>query len=251
LLRLAAGGLRTILDLPTALGLAPGTPANISATSVDAAGNVYAIASTSGERRVIASWDNKGQFRWKRELDESTLAVESFSVFTTGELLLVARDRQTLADTIAITDGTSQPRRVKFPFAERGDAPERVHAESGTDGRIYVTQSPGDRVYPIASTGSIGASIEIARPRAPDVQLASLHVSRGRVAATYQGKPSGQPLTTPRWIVVHDIQTGRHIATYGPLPKMLVCYQRQDAGDQFTMLNVAGANWQMLVASAP
>ena len=217
---------------------------------MDAAGNVYALASIGGERRVIASWDPRGQFRSKRELDESNLAVHSFGVFATGEFLVIARDRQAMTDVIAITDGTSQPRRIKSPFADGGDATERLHAEPGPNGRVYLAQASGDRVYPIAQTGSIGGSIEIARPSGQDIRLISLHISHGRLAAAYQGKPSGQPLTPPRWVVVHDVETGRHIATYSPLPKMLACYQRTEAGDQFTMLNFAGASWQMLVASA-
>ena len=251
LIRLTASGQRTLLELSAAIGLAPGAAANISVTSMDAAGNVYALASVGSERRVMASWDNEGQFRWKRALDESTLAVELFGVFATGEFLLVAHDRRTREDVVAITDGTSEPRRVEFPFTKRGDVPERLLAEPGADGRIYLTQALGDRIYAIAPTGSISASVETARPRGPDVHLASLHVSRGRIAATYQGKPTGQPLTTPRWVVVHDVDTGRHVATYGPLPKMLICYQHLEGGDQFTMLNFAGANWQRLVASVP
>lgn len=248
LVRVTAGGHRTVLELSAAVGLAPGTAANISVTSMDAAGNVYALASVGSERRVMASWDNEGQFRWRREWDESTLAVELFGVFATGEFLLVAHDRRTGEDVVAIADGTSEPRRVEFPLTERGDVPERLLAEPGADGRIYLTQALGDRIYAIAPTGSISASVETARPRGPDVQLVSLHVSRGRIAATYQGKPTGQPLTPPRWVVVHDVDTGRHVATYGPLPKMLICYQHLQTGDRFTMLNFAGPGWQRLVA---
>jgi hypothetical protein len=187
LLRIASGGLRTILDLPAALGLAPGISADISATAMDAAGNVYALASIGGERRVIASWDPRGQFRSKRELDESNLAVHSFGVFATGEFLVIARDRQAMTDVIAITDGTSQPRRIKSPFADGGDATERLYAEPGPNGRIYLAQASGDRVYPIAQTGSIGGSIEIARPSGQDIRLISLHISHGRLVSCNRG----------------------------------------------------------------
>lgn len=165
--------------------------------------------------------------------------------------MLVARDRKSGADVIAITDNTSRIRFVELPLTARGNVPERLHVEPGADGRLYVTHAPGDRIHAIAPTGAVTPPIEIARPPGQDIHLVSLHVSHGRIAATYQRQPTGQPLTTPRWVVVHEVGSGRHVATYGPLPKMLICYQHREGADWFTMLSLAGSSWQMLGASAP
>jgi len=84
----------------------------------------------------------------------------------------------------------------------------------------------------------------------PDLPLTALRFSHDRVAAFYEGPDRERAGAMIRWAVVHDMATGRHVATYGPLPHMVVCYGASGAVDQFTMLRFSDRQWQLLEATA-
>jgi hypothetical protein len=168
------------------LGLKAKEAARINAVALDGAGNLYVlgVVGLDETRRTIISFDNSGQYRWKRELDETKLSVDRFAVFGTGEYLLVGRHPKTSALRMAVMDVGGTLHEVRAPFTARADGSLRIHAESGPDGRVYVAQDGGTTVYAISVTGEVTRQVELAAPK-ESASLLTLHLSGGRLAAVF------------------------------------------------------------------
>lgn len=137
---------------------------------------------------------------------------------------------------------------LALPLPSGGRSRPRLLVERGADDLVYLAEDPGRRLFAVSSSGEVTPGFELVGP--PDLPLTALRFSQDRVAAFYGGPDRERAGAMIRWAVVHDMATGRHVATYGPLPHMVVCYVASGVVDQFTMLRFSDRQWQLLEATA-
>jgi hypothetical protein len=249
----------TSFGVAAALGVMGAEDSHINATALDAGGNLYVLADVltpDGSRQMIVSFDNKGQYKTKLELDSKELLVGQLAVFASGEFLLSGRRPNGEARLVVMSpsggslDGVSLP-----PSDDEATGPAAVirsisWAEPAADGRVYFCQSAtGKRVYGVLACGQVDKTMKLVPPRR-DAQLVELRVSGKRLAALYEETRPNQA-STLRWIVVHDLLSGEAAASYGPVRNLLMCFQSSDGSDSFTLFDAQGGQRQLLRAAAP
>jgi hypothetical protein len=262
--RISADGKKTTrFSVAGGLGLDYFADVGIEAIALDNAGSLYALTDVQtrdGSRQFVVAFDADGRYKSKVEIDPEEILVDRFGVVGSGEILLSGyRPRRTTQRIVVMAAGGGRLRDVVVPTESSGEegptsspnpeTPTVEHVEAGPDGRLYVgPDAIAGPVWAISSSGTVTGKFALAPPKR-DVKLVGIRVSIGRLAAIYDESRPGSS-SSWRWIVVHDLSTGEHTDTYGPVTKLVMCYQSgRGLPDRFTLLGVEEGRLQLLAAT--
>jgi hypothetical protein len=263
IVRLSADGKAvTRYSLISVPGIGNVANSTISTTALDRDGDLYAVVRAESGQYIV-SFTKTGRYKWKIEIEPNELLIGSFAVFSSGEFLLSGRPASDPLSprVVVLAPGSSSLRDVLLSddrALKKGLSREArtalidlASAESGSDGRVYFARAATKgSVYVVSPSGEITGTIALVPPRR-GATLTSLKLSGHRLAAVYQGRPEED--SQGLWVAVHDISSGEHVASYGPVRDPVLCYQSVPGSpDRFTLLKMNSAGQiQFLQASAP
>jgi hypothetical protein len=255
------------VDIPSVLGVSDAKDVAILSMAVDPQGGLHVLASgprardtASGGGQRILSFGSDGQLLSDVALNASELVADSLAAFDSGEFLLIGREGGAPKPRVAVLPRGGQPLRDVLPQSRRDmprprdnpkslttghdDAP--LLAVANSDGCIYMTSQAGT-VQVVSSAGRVIREIRVASSQR-DGRLMELKVSGQRLAAVYS-VPLGA--RSVRWIEVYSVESGEHVASYGPVTHLVMCYRPEGARDRFTLLAGKRGRSYQLEASAP
>ncbi len=255
----ADGKSATTFSLPSTLRVADSSDVTINAMALDTQGQLTVLADVRGEagtRQYLASFDDGGQLRSKVELDPSQIVAQRFAVFDSGDFLLLgyrsghgARPAQ---PRVAVMPANGESLRDVVPPTSLSSSTWLTtdglsFAEPATDGHVYFAPESG-AAYAITPSAEISRTIHLVSPQ-KGAGLVALKISGPRLAAIYYDVQDKQP--SVRWVAVHDLGSGRQVASYGPVQNLVMCYRPEGSHDRFTLLGGRGGDSLLFIASAP
>lgn len=258
----ADGKTTTRFSLTSVPGLGNFADSQITATAFDTGGNLYVLA-VGGSRQYIVSFTKSGQYKSKIEIDLHEIMIGSFAVFNSGEFLLAGRPPDDpMRPRVAVLSAgggslwdvalSADPALKKgLPVESRMELLDLASAEPAPDGRVYFARrTPRGPVYAVSPSGVVTGKFALVPPRR-GATLFSIKVSGHRLAAVYAGAPASDDGSSVYWVAVHDLSTGEHLASYGPVTRFVLCYRSGEGPDRFTLLSMKADEMQLLDASAP
>jgi hypothetical protein len=232
----------------------------VTTTALDLAGAPYVLAAGEG-RQYIVSFTKGGKYRSKLEIPAEML-VGSFAVFKSGEFLLAGRNLEgPMRPRVAILSGGGSLQDVTLPadpavgkglsVESRMRLLDSACAEPAPDGHVYLVRpTPKGPVYAVSPSAGVVGGFALVPPR-PEARLLAIKVSGDRLAAVYEAAPASDEESSVHWIAVHDLSTGEHLAAYGPVTRIVLCYRYGQGRDSFTLLSMKDEGLQLLEVSAP
>ncbi len=233
--------------------------ARIVTTALDGGGDLYVLArsqSEKGAKQSVVSFDSQGKYRSKIDVDIEEIVVDNFAAFGAGAFLLAGERPHSPGGArraVLAADGTLRDVWLPESGANRENTVDTGEmftsfAEVGPDGRIYFARNTDKSdVYSISSSGEIDKLFDLVPPRR-NARLTAIKISRNRLAAIYQIDVP-ETGTSSREVSIHDLSTGETLASYGPIPNLVMCYQSTEAlPDRFTLFSIK--NWRMQLLTA-
>lgn len=260
----ADGKTITRLNLKSVPGIGELEDAEILRTAFDPNGNMYVLAAAAGRRHVV-SFTKHGRYASIVEIDTKAIHPASFAAFDSGEFFLSGQRpgglggvtprvvvqsvrsgslRDVALSTDPVIPGVVTP---EIRMTLTGEA----CAEPGADGHVYFARmTPTGPVYAVAPSGRVTREFRLASPKS-GARLSSLRASGERLAAVYREEVPDDRGNMVNWIAIYNISSGEHLATYGPVNRLVLCYRSRSGLDRFTLLGAGRAEMELLEATAP
>ncbi len=250
ILFVSADGKKTTLFSPRAAPpFADAEEVRTVTTALDSSGTLHSlnwVVQGKLDHQYIVSFDKRGQYRSRLEVDHAELIVEKMDIFGSGEYLLRGvwrRPDGALAKRIVVmsANGGAYHDVSGLPMAELED-PDVGPAFSsdqivrGGDGQIYFASPADNAIYVI---DPLGASQELfgLSPVPRKRKLMGLEADGQRLVTVYHEQLDA---TQGRFfLIVYDVVLGEQVAAYEPVSAPPVCYQYAGQRDSFTLLKDA------------
>jgi hypothetical protein len=251
------GGVAAKWSLSSTLRI-PDADIHVAGIAADSGGRVYALLDTrsrDGARQVIASLDDQGNLRSQVDLSADEIIADRFAVFDSGDFLLLGHQKASPEPRLAVmaSEGGVLRDVVSPPGtgATSGSARSQwlkmnklSFLEPASDGNVYFAPEDGP-AYAISPSAEVVGTVNLASPQT-GASLFDLKISGRRLAALYNIEDK-QPML--RWISVYDLSTRNHVATYGPVRDIVMCYRADASYDRFSLLGVKGGRKMVFNAS--
>jgi hypothetical protein len=199
----------------------------------------------------IVSFDKKGRYRSRVEIDGEEIVAGRVDVFASGDFLLIGRHIHWNGSRVAVmpSGGGSLRDVIGLTIDEGhdpdGDVMRPDHTVSAEDGRIYFVADEDRLVYAINPSGDAELAFALLpMPGGPRL-IGFLGAAGSRVALKYFEKTAAD--RGQSWIAVYDVALGERVAVYGPIPGVPLCYSHERSRDHFTLLR----DGNTLVSAAP